>query len=519
MSFLSKLFKKKKQPEAPQALRPPAPPLPPESVGPQPSPTPRVESPPSPPRGDTMGFSTPRVDATPPPTPYGDTKPLSTPHVDTVPMARVETASMPKPGVTHEVLNKTLETPKPAPATEPLAPLKPVTDSFAAPKPTVAHEQHARLYKPVGEAAVKNSSDPGVTAALGSDPRAHTATAESAKPSAQTPTATAPLEPGLGLSDAFFDDFLDDFDANFDATLSSGSNASARADGAGHGIVFEQSPVRELFADIAANYVRAVRNFMIELNRGDASKEWIDICQPAVNSIKKAAEKMELDDIYKAIDDFDTVLGCAAGTEGRMIGGEVRDELILAYFELVELMPQAFRLDNERDQRESIIIHSLIMQVPEVRKVTIDKLYGAGLTTLEVFFLAKPDDLGATAGIPEWLAAKIVDKFQEYRRDAQTVAPDAAHSAERTKLIALVTELRKLQEWYERASGDWSQDAAEEKKRLRSARTDTLMQINVVLAQLGEVELIHEIEKLPFERRIERVETYLSEGMIGEVPL
>jgi hypothetical protein len=277
--------------------------------------------------------------------------------------------------------------------------------------------------------------------------------------------------------------------------------------------------VRELFGDIAANYVRAVRNFMIEIHRGDTAKEWIDICQPAVQSIKRAAEKMELTDVYRAVDDFDAVLELAAGSEGRLIGGEVRDELIQTYGGLIDVMPQAFTLDQERDQRESIIIHSLLMQVPDVRKVSVDKLYGAGLTTLEVFFLAKPEDLAATAGIPDWLGARIVDKFQSYRNEMQTVTPDANRTAERAKLQTLVKDLKAQQEGYERASSGWTEEASEEKKRLRQARQDTLLQINVVLAQLGEVDLIHEIEKLPFERRIDRLAVYLEEAPGGEVPL
>jgi hypothetical protein len=483
MSFLSKLFKKKKEPEPPQAFRPPTAPLAREAGWP------------------------------PPPPPAA---PPAAPRVDTMPLGRVDTRPVPRVGGPQDPSARTSETPRPA-STEPLLPLR----------PTVSHEQDASYHVtlPEVDAALNKPIEPGVTAALGSEPRSAVAAAESAKPSpppAPTAAATAPPEEGAALSEEFFDDFLDDFDANFDAALGKGPAPAVAAAGAApveHGIVYDQSPVRELFADIAANYVRAVRNFMHELKRGDAAREWIDICQPAVNSIKKAAEKMELHDIYKAIDNFDAVLDLASGAEGRMIGGEIREEFIRAYFDLVELMPQAFRLDNERDERESIIIHSLLMQVPEVRKVTVDKIYGAGITSLEVLFLAKPDDLAATAGIPEWLAAKIVDKFQAYRQDSQAITPDAGHSAERGKLATLLSELRKLQDWYERASGAWSPDAAEEKKRLRAARQDTLMQINVVLAQLGEVELIHELEKLPFERRIERIDTYLNEGMIGEVPL
>jgi hypothetical protein len=477
MSFLSRLFKKKKE-DAPEPHRP-APPI-------------RREAP----RPQTAPISTPET--------FGTTR-------TTAPQLQRETS--------------------PAPATAPLGsasePTAPFTGSGIPETPLVPkladdHEEPV-MTLPEVEAARTNPFDFSEPAAPAPEGRGGTVPFDSPKPSGPTGAmaATAPLG-GSDLAEGFFDELLDDFDANFDAAIGGlGEPAAASAGPADEqgALVVDQTPVRELFADIAANYVRAVRNFMIEVHRGDTAKEWIDICQPAVHSIKRAAEKMELADVHSAIEDFDAVLELASGADGRFISGEVRDELVATYESLVELMPQAFTLDAERDQRESIIIHSLLLQVPDVRKVTIDKLYAAGLTTLEVFFLAKPEDLAATAGIPDWLAGKIVEKFQGYRNEMHAVSPDASRSAERAKLATLVGDLKSQQEAYERASSGWTEDAAEEKKRLRQARQETLLQIQVVLAQLGEVDFIHEIEKLPFERRIDRLTAYLDEGPAGEIPL
>ena len=85
-------------------------------------------------------------------------------------------------------------------------------------------------------------------------------------------------------------------------------------------------------------------------------------------------------------------------------------------------MPQAFALDLDRTQREAAILQSLLLQVPEVKKVTLDRLYAAGLTTLEAMFLATPGDIAATTGIPESLAEQIVERFQAYRAQVQADA-------------------------------------------------------------------------------------------------
>lgn len=436
--------------------------------------------------------------------------------------------------------------PKPAPPPPPVqSPPKPAPD-FATIKTSVPADLSAAkpgtATAPLGSSAetTAKAAPPSATTTQPFDPNINQMTVPLQSPftpsppsapqgmaSAPLPTpapATAPLGGG-DLGEGFLDDLddlLGDFDSNFDAAIAGatgGGQSAPVGDASSHGVVVDQAPIRDLFADIAANYVRAVRNFMIEINRGDTVKEWIDICQPAVLSIKRAAEKMELQDVYRAVEDFDAILELASNSEGRMITGEIREELISTYDTLIELMPQAFTLDAERDQRESIIIHSLLMQVSDVRKVTVDKLYAAGLTTLEVFFLAKAEDLAATAGIPDWLGAKIVEKFQGYRAEIQSVAPDANRTAERAKLATLIGDLKAQQEGYERASNGWTEEAAEEKKRLRQARQDTLLQINVVLAQLGEVDLIHEIEKLPFERRIDRLASFLVEGGAENIPL
>lgn len=271
---------------------------------------------------------------------------------------------------------------------------------------------------------------------------------------------------------------------------------------------FDRLTVLELFYDIATNHLRPVRNFMIELHLGEVRKEWIQIAQPAVRSIQSAADQIDIPELKQALDDFDAMLSIATETSGDMISGEVREEFINQYARLAKIMPQAFTLEEEKDQRESLIIHSLLMQVPDVRKVTIDKLYRAGLTALEVLFLATTEDLAVTTGIRKILAQRIVDKFQSFRKESKEAVPDLEQSAQTNKLEEQVTLLREQQTQYEAAAAKRS---IEEKRAHRLARQGTLLEITVVLAQLGEVELVEELERLPFEKRIERLESFLVE--------
>ena len=56
----------------------------------------------------------------------------------------------------------------------------------------------------------------------------------------------------------------------------------------------DQVQNEELYAGIAANYARPVKDFMYELEAGTAPKEWIEVCRPVMATLFDAAESMEL---------------------------------------------------------------------------------------------------------------------------------------------------------------------------------------------------------------------------------
>jgi len=319
-------------------------------------------------------------------------------------------------------------------------------------------------------------------------------------PSAKPSKDAGVLEALLGNLDKSFDAIIRE---QSDMTPPLGTEAEPNTDD------FDRLAVLELFYDIATNHLRPVRNFMIELHLGDVRKEWAHIVQPAIKSIQNGAEQIDIPDLKRALDDFDALLSIATESAGEMIAGELREEFISHYKRLQQIMPRAFTLDEERDQRESLIIHSLLMQVPDVRKVTIDKLYRAGLSALEVLFLATTEDLAATTGVRKILAQRIVDKFQLYRDESRDSVPDDVNAGHTKKLRDLIGLLQEQQARYDRAMLDRSID---DKRAHRLARQGTLLEITVVLAQLGEVELVEQLERLPFEKRIERLNKYLADA-------
>ncbi|MBX7220922.1 MAG: hypothetical protein K1Y36_13305 [Blastocatellia bacterium] len=318
------------------------------------------------------------------------------------------------------------------------------------------------------------------------------------------------VAPEAGIGQSFLDDELGDFDDAFDALVV--GEEQALEDGEHVGVEYDQSEIKELFANIAANYIRPVKTFVFELRTGSARKEWVEICQPAMLTLGKSANGMGLLDVSEAIARFDSLLIEARASFETTVSGDLRDRILKHYDELTEMLPQTFTLGEEGAQSEGMIINSLLKQIPDVGKVTIDRLYRAGLTTLESYFMGTKEDIAVASGLPIWLAERVCDKFKQYQQDLETKPVDAGNSAQRTKLEKLIQDLQEYHDSYEQATAaEWTNPAAAEDRRFfRQARQDTQLQINVVLAELQAVDLVREIQRLSFEKRIQRLQEFLA---------
>jgi hypothetical protein len=265
----------------------------------------------------------------------------------------------------------------------------------------------------------------------------------------------------------------------------------------------------ELFAGIAANYSRPVKNFIFELKRGTASKEWIEICRPVIGSIVDGAESMGLDHVVERLVGFNEALSLAEAAEERLLETETRDLILARYEAMVEVLPGAFLPGKDDRRRESIIIHSLLRQIPEVGHVTFERLYGAGLTSLEALYLARKKDLCLATGVPEWLCERICEKVAAHRKQVENASSEIDH---RVQLVELVQQLRGLQEGFLLASNArrMTSELAAEKRRCLRGRQACNHQIDVLLAEMDELELVDELRKMAVYRRIERLEQYLA---------
>jgi hypothetical protein len=273
--------------------------------------------------------------------------------------------------------------------------------------------------------------------------------------------------------------------------------------------------VRDLFEQLAANHVRPVREFVIDLRWGEASREWLVVCASAVDSLHRASQKLGLLELEDALEQFARALQPKPGESAEsneIIDGAARDRILLAYERLVEVLPKAFALDMDRAQRESLIVQSLLLQIPEVSRVTIEHLHAAGLNGIAMLAEARPHEIAEAAGINAKLAERIVETFRSYREAWHAHLPDAMHASERAKVDVLLNELEAHHAAFERVAEAWTRDATAEKARLRRERHKSLMEISVILARIGEIALLQKLEKLPFDRKLDGLRAYLKEA-------
>lgn len=275
-------------------------------------------------------------------------------------------------------------------------------------------------------------------------------------------------------------------------------------------IPHDLTEARALFDAMVVEHARPVRDFMIEVRLGEPLRAWVDFSMPAIRAILRSAQGMGIGEFAEKIQSFMKALEFAQSGSDRLVRGQVRQAIIDTYSELTAYMPAAFALEQESNRRESVIVHSLLMQVPGLHKVGIDRIYGAGLTSLALFYVARPSDISELTGISVELAQSVVARFRDYRKRTESLSPEHNRAAELAALSELANTLERVVGEYD---GQPAGNVGDAKKReLRRVRGDAMIEIGLQLARLGEVDRLREIEKLPFAARAASVRVFVAEA-------
>jgi hypothetical protein len=155
-----------------------------------------------------------------------------------------------------------------------------------------------------------------------------------------------------------------------------------------------------------------------------------------------------------------------------------------------------------------VLLESLLLQIPELHRRTLTKLYAAGLSSIAQLAQARADELAAVTGLEPELAERLVAHVQRFEQERTRVAPTEQKVRGQERLRALVDRLRQLQEDFEQAERE---EQSDKKRAARRGREAALHELDTVLAEIGEVRVIEELKRCPVQLKIQRVSTYLKE--------
>jgi DNA repair protein RadA len=386
---------------------------------------------------------------------------------------------------------------------------KRVFDSIAG-KPDVA----ARLATSRNSDAIGHSDSVAFSSAHAlpafSSETALSASTEPSPDIAQAPPSVIfqPVDDPAEDTNSFFEEVAEAFDDAFESVCSGNAESNASMIGTARDEQAEAA-VQELLIQIAANYATPLKSFMFELQRGTASKDEIELSRPVLDGIRAAVEIMNLPQAVQRISDLDDALLLALDSSEPLVNGEIRQRILSSYEALVRIMPEALRVGDEGQKRDDIIIKSLLKQIPGLGCVTLEKLYRAGLGSLDALFLANKEDLAAATGVSGRMCELICDKVAQHRQELGTLPHGAAQSVWLGRLAGVVNSLRDEIEGAGAPNSSQASPTCKDQSR-RHQRQLYFRKITVILAEMGELDLLGRMHKLSFKRRIQILDEYLA---------
>jgi hypothetical protein len=272
----------------------------------------------------------------------------------------------------------------------------------------------------------------------------------------------------------------------------------------------DRSAVLETFAGVARVHGRPLRELMFQLSVGSTARSWASACRPLLCPLLDAAEQIDCVELAAALRQLDAALELAVSGTGseEPIDAAASEGIQLAYEQLRQQMPEVFSASNVIDNRRLMLFETLLLQVPAMHRRTIAKLYAAGLSTIGQLTQASPDELTVVVnGLDRDLATAIIEHLQRFERERSRVDPTTMRGHIHGRMRTTVGRLGQLQVEFERAESEGSQ---ERKKAVRRARESAVLELQRLLAEIGNLALIEELRRCSTRGKIRRVQTYLE---------
>jgi hypothetical protein len=254
----------------------------------------------------------------------------------------------------------------------------------------------------------------------------------------------------------------------------------------------DQRAFRDTFAVIAKLHISPLRDLMYHLSVGCTPRAWVTQTRPVLMPLFDAARQTAQSDLLDALSELDTALELAEAETSALVGPVSRGAIQHAYARLGKLLPDAFGPPRSGDGKRMLLLEALLLQVPNVHRRAITKLYAAGISSIQQLLQGGPDELARAAGLDRQLAFAIIEHVSRFARERSGLDPARLRSRVLEQLRALVDRLGQLQTEFERAESAGNQVR---KKAVRRARDAAVLELQRLVAELGEIELLEELKR------------------------
>lgn len=254
--------------------------------------------------------------------------------------------------------------------------------------------------------------------------------------------------------------------------------------------------------------LRQVRDYLIELDlESSPNRDCLDVCRKVLGSLNGASEALGRD-VAAACQELARALRITEEDTPTAIDSQL--SLVKTKYNVIaNLVPELGTFETERELRVKLVVRSILEEVPGLGALGRSKLEAAGFADVQKLSLASEQDLVAAGLAPE-LAARVAERVARFNRRLHSVPPQADRSAERLRLQRLTATLKEQNERFDAVADDWSKDAPELRRKLRDERSETMSQVSLLLARLGELSAAQRIERLPFDKKASELERLLG---------
>lgn len=267
------------------------------------------------------------------------------------------------------------------------------------------------------------------------------------------------------------------------------------------------------FRAAAEEPARVLRQTMIAVREGDASPGWVGDAAPALEALLGTAEGLGMTSLSAALEELGRLLPKSGDTTG-VLDAETASRLLERHASLVALAPDLFDLEPDMDRRDDVVVAAFAEQAAGGGPGVYAKLRAARFHRLRALEGGvSVQDLCTATGLGEDAARRVLQRVELFTRDRAASRREPGGDHLRQRLMALTARLRVQHEEFERLGEGWADGDETQRKQRRQARADTYLNVKVLLAAMGELERVATLERRPFQRRVEELESFLDEIM------